>query len=191
MKNNYYLLRHGHSLRNVKKIYSCWPERMHLPLTEKGINQIEKVSKKLKKIDLIFYSDLLRTKQTAEIAAKKLEAELVPEKRLREIDVGVFNTEKEDKIAKLWKKSSLFDYYKKRYEVAPPEGENYQDVEERLLDFFQEVEKKYNKKNILIVSHQRTLTLLEKVVNNYSLEELINIIVNKKEIETGELRIIP
>jgi len=73
-KNQYYLLRHGHSIRNLKDIADCWPEKIYSPLTAKGRGQAKRAAEKLsnKKIDLIFASDLLRTKQTAEIVGKRL-----------------------------------------------------------------------------------------------------------------------
>ena len=51
-----------------------------------------------------------------------------------------------------------------------------------------EMEKKYQSRSILIVSHQRTLTLFEKKINGYDMEKFIKIITAKKEIKTGELR---
>ncbi|MDP1538931.1 MAG: phosphoglycerate mutase family protein, partial [bacterium] len=78
MRNQYYIIRHGHSLKNKKGIASCWPEKSQLPLTKKGKQEIKEAAKELKKrkvdelrssprradacvIDLIFSSDLLRT----------------------------------------------------------------------------------------------------------------------------------
>ncbi len=72
--NNYFILRHGEARSNRDGFLSSWPEKKHNPVTEKGKKQIQKVIPKLKKekIDLIFSSDLLRTKQTAQMVAKEL-----------------------------------------------------------------------------------------------------------------------
>jgi len=191
--NQYFILRHGESTRNVEKRASCWPEKIKSPLTEKGIKQIKKAAKELKKkkIDLIFSSDLLRTKQTAEIVSKEIRVKIKLDKRLREVNVGILNNKPIDEIGRFWdkeRKLSPAEHYKKRFKIAPDNGENYIQLEKRMFDFFKEMEKKYEGKNILIVSHQRPLTLLEKAVNNYSLEKFIKTVVEKKEIETGELR---
>ena len=87
MKNQYFILRHGEALNNLKKIFSCWPEKFHCPLTLNGQKQIKEIAKKLEKqkIDLIFTSDLLRTKQTAEIIGKKLKIKPKIDKRLRAV----------------------------------------------------------------------------------------------------------
>ena len=67
LNNKYFLVRHGRALSNARKIISCWPEKESFPLTKGGIQQIEGAAKKLKhmNIDLIFSSDILRTKQSA------------------------------------------------------------------------------------------------------------------------------
>jgi len=193
MNNQYFLLRHGESLRNVKSVASCWPETIKYPLTKKGRDQAKQAAKKLlkKKIDMIFVSDLLRTKETAEIVGKVLGIKPKADKRLREINVGVFNNKKIDDIGEFWNKEkdlSHLKYYQRRYHIAPKKGENYSQAEKRVTSFIKEIEKKYKGKKILIVSHQRTITLLEKVVAGYSLKKLIKIILGKKEIKTGEVR---
>ncbi len=73
-KNQYFILRHGQSIKNKKRISAGWPEVFYSPLTEKGKKQIKEAAKKIKKkkINLIFSSDLLRAKQTAEIFADAL-----------------------------------------------------------------------------------------------------------------------
>jgi broad specificity phosphatase PhoE len=193
LRNQYFILRHGESLRNIEKRASCWPEKIKSPLTEKGIKQIKKAAKELKKkkIDLIFSSDLLRTRQTAEIVSKEIGVKVKLDKRLRESNVGILNNKPIDEIGRFWDKErnlSPLEYYKKRFKIAPDKGENYVHLEKRIFDFFKETEKKHEGKNILIVSHQRPITLLEKAVNNYTLEKFIKIVVGKKEIKTGEVR---
>ena len=191
MRNQYYIIRHGHSLGNTKNIASCWPEKLLLPLTKKGKQEIKEVAKKIKnkKIDLIFSSDLLRTKQTAEIIGKELGIKPKTDKRLREVNVGIFNGRPIDEIGKFWDNElSPLEHYKKRFQIAPPQGETYADIEERLSNFIKETEKRYKGKNILVVGHQRPLTLLEKVTYNHSFKKFVKIILEKKEIKTGELR---
>lgn len=192
-QNQYFILRHGESLRNVLKIASSWPEKIKSPLTEKGIRQIKKAAKELKKkkIDLIFSSDLLRTRQTAGIIGKEIGIKIRLDKRLREVNVGMLNNKPIDEVGRFWdkeRKLSPLEYYKKRFKIAPDKGENYVQLEKRMFDFLKATEKKYKGKNILIVSHQRPLTLLEKAVRNYSLEKFVKIVVDKKEIKTGEVR---
>jgi len=180
-------------LKNVKNFESCWPEKIHCPLTEKGKKQIEATAKKItnKKIDFIFSSDLLRTKQTAEIFGKKLGLRPKFDKRLRESNIGIFNGKPVDEIGKFWdkeRKLSPLQYYRKRFKLTVPGGETYSEVEKRLSDFIKETNKKYKGKNILIVSHQRPLTLLQKIVHKYDFKKFVKIIMEEKEIKIGEMR---
>jgi len=184
--NKYYILRHGEALSNKKEICSCWPEKFRNPLTLKGKQEVKKSAEKLKieKIDLIFASDLLRTRQTAEIVGKELKIKPKFDKRLREYNVGIFN------------KKTIKDFRRflpigiKRFKIKPPKGENYNDIKKRISDFFREVDKKYSQKNILIISHQVPLTLLEGSVKGFSPQEFVKKypIESGKKIKTGELR---
>ncbi len=192
MRNQYYILRHGKSVRNVQRVASCWPEKIKHPLIPEGIRQIKEAAKELKneKIDFIFNSDLLRTKQTAEIVSKEIGIKPKIDKRLREVNVGIFNGKPTDDVERLLgeEKLSPQEYYKKRFEKAPPKGENYVHLEKRMKSFLKDMEKRYKNKNILVVSHQRPLTFLEKAFHGYNFKKLVKIIVEKKEIKTGEIR---
>jgi broad specificity phosphatase PhoE len=157
MKNKYFLLRHGETLSIKKNLISCWPERFHNPLTPKGLEEAQKAAGELKKkkIDLIFFSDLLRTKQTAEIVGKKLKIDPIYEKRLREVNVGKLNG------APIAEFRKFFKGRMERFTKKLPGGENNNDIRERMYKFFQDLEKKYSGKRILLVSHQLPFVLLE------------------------------
>jgi len=185
-KNQYFILRHGHSQRQVKKIASCWPEKNPLSLTKKGKEEIKKVAQELKKkeIDLIFSSDLKRAKETAEIVAKEIGKKIVFDKKLREVNVGAFNG----------KDPHLFwDYISKKrkpFLAKPPKGESLTQIRERMYQFFEDVEKKFNDKKILIISHELPLSILEGTLKGWSLEETLEKRKNGefKKTETAEWR---
>ena len=182
--NKYYILRHGESTANRKKIISCWPEIIPSPLTKKGRGQIKIAAKKLKnkKIDLIFSSDLLRTRQTAEIVGKELKIKSRYDKRLREYNVGIFNGKTIEEFKK------FLPIGIKRFKIKPPKGETYIDIRKRMYNFLKEADKKYSDKNILIISHQLPLTLLEGKIKGFSNKEIIRKYSKAKKMKTGELR---
>jgi len=183
LKNTYFLLRHGEAKSNKERFVSCWPEKPYNPLTSRGREQIEKLipGLKKKKIDLIFSSDLLRTKQTAQIIAQKLKLRIIFDKNLREIQLGNFNGESEDQLNKFYKTR------KQRFTKKMPGGETYRDVRKRSENFLKTIEKKYKDKKILIVSHGAFLFTLQAIVK--SLTEKQEIIHRKKlKLKTGELR---
>jgi len=162
LKNNYFLLRHGEAISNKMEFVSCWPEKTHNPLTAKGKKQVESVAAKLKneKIDLILASDILRTKQTAEIVAKKLKLGIKFNKKLRESKFGRFN----NKPGKEWK-TYLHSIYRRPADKNHRE-ENYYDIRMRMENFLRDTEKKYRNKNILIVTHGALLFALEAIMKN-------------------------
>jgi broad specificity phosphatase PhoE len=196
LNNKYYILRHGEAVSNTKNICSSWPEKFGNPLTKDGKKQIEKVAEKLKgkHVDLIFASDLLRTKQTAQIVEKVLNSDLkfdlsqkvklVWDKRLREIDFGVFNGKSITEF------QNYFNGPEEKAKKCVPKGESYPDVLLRLESFFEEINEKYKEKTILIISHQAPLLLLLGSIRGYSVEESISPlhnVFNEKRITKGEL----
>ena len=184
--NNYYLFRHGHSLRQVKNVAMCWPEKIVCPLTKKGEEEVKISAKRLKsqKIDVIFSSDLLRTKQTAEIVAKETGAKIIFDKRLREYNVGIFNGKPPGIIWEFLNK-------KKNITLAKPQrGESLVDIQKRMYSFLKNVNEKYQNKNIVIISHELPLTILEKTLDSFSLEEILKWRKRNKggTISTGKWR---
>lgn len=184
LNNTYFLMRHGEAIGNKINILSSWPEQFYNPLTPKGRKQVKAAAEEIKKekISLIFASDILRTKQTAEIIGKELGIKPKYDKRLREWNLGIF----EDGPS-----SQLRDFFKKekdRFRKRVPKGENYKDIIKRMYGFFKEINKKYKKENILIISHEAPLTLLEEKIKGFSQKEIIKKNLDKKKIETGEWR---
>jgi len=158
--NTYFLLRHGEARSNKDDFVSSWPEKKYNPITLEGKKQIQKIIPVLKKekIDLIFSSDLLRTAQTAKMVAKNLCLKINFDKRLREISFGVLNGKKEEE----W--DIFFGTRLNRFVKRPLNGENYRDIRKRLVRFLREVEKKYENKNILIISHGAILFSLQVII---------------------------
>ena len=182
MQNIYFILRHGQTPYQLKKEKICypWPEPLPILLTEKGKKQIKAAAKKLKKgkIDLIYSSDIPRARQTAEIVAKELGLKVIFDKRLRDVNMGIFRGRSYKEFQK---------YFSRRKELffkSVPQGESWDDVKERMMNFLKEIDKKYKNKKILIVSHGDPLWLLEGAVKGLDNEQLLE----QKYIEVGELR---
>lgn len=197
LNNKYYLLRHGEAMSNVKNIVSSWPEKFKNPLTPHGRKQIKASAEKLKNkgIDFIFASDLLRTKQTVEILAKTLnlgsefdkssttfkKLKVVLDKRLREIDFGELNSRPAEELLYL-------SFEKDRLKHSLKKGETYESVLKRVYSFLMDVDKKHTGKNIVIVSHQCPLWILENKVNGLSLVAGLKKNPEEKRIGRGEIR---
>lgn len=145
MNNKYFLLRHGHANNLLLKsrlayIFAIRKNKKD-PLTPKGVKQIkERVNFfKSANIDLIFSSDFIRTRQTAEIVSEGLNLPVTYDGRFGE-------------MGRL---------------------ENIQKFQKRVLEGFEDIEKKYTNKNILIVGHRGTFTMLEGTLKKMSLVKII------------------
>lgn len=157
--NRYFLMRHGQAENNTGHFLNGDIKTNHLALTEFGRKQVaQTLARKFKKqkIDLIFSSDFLRTKQTAEAAAEKLgldKNKIIFDVRLREIDGGVLNGQSNEKFRE-------FGTLEEKFTKAPEGGETLNQVKSRVSEFLYETDKKYQEKNILIVGHEFPLWLL-------------------------------
>ena len=186
MQNNYFILRHGQTTYQLKKekIIYPWPESPPILLTEKGKKQIRVAAEKLKpkKIDLIYSSDMPRTRQTAGIVTQELKVKVIFDKRLRDINTGIFRGKKI---------KEYFNYFSPPKEIlwkTPPQGENLRDCQRRIFDFFEEIDKKYKDKKILIISHGDPLWLLEGKIKGLSSKELLKQKFQGKNIKVAEIR---
>ena len=186
-RNNYWLLRHGHSERNQKNILaSVYPEEGEkFEITDDGREDVEKAAKQLKKeggVDIIVASPLTRTRQTAEIVAKELGVDVEYNEDLLDVNVGIFENKHEDQYHEYLGPNELEHFTK-----GVPEGENLAQVRKRMLGVIDNLEQEYKGKNILIVSHGHPLWVLEGALRGFSNKELIA----RKEVEyprTGHLR---
>ena len=154
-------------------------------LTKKGVNRIKIVANKLKKekINLIYSSDIFRACQTAKIVSKILGIKVIFDKRLREINLGVYHGRPKKELYNDFPR--IIERFKKR----PLKGESWNDVRKRLKSFLKDIEKKHKNKKILIVSHGDPLWLFEGIIKKMTNKELLDeIFQDKKYIKMGELR---
>ncbi len=170
MENKYILLRHGQTIYQTKKkkLLYPWPDFV-TNLTKKGKKQAETAAKKFKnkKIVLIYSSDFLRTRQTAGIIAEKLGLKIKLDKRLRDINFGIFQG------GKIGEYRKFFINKKLKFFKRPPKGESWRDVRKRTIDLIKDIEKKHRNKTILIVSHGDPIWLLNGFLKGISEKKLL------------------
>lgn len=186
LNNKYYLMRHGQAISNVKALCSCWPEKFRNPLTKLGREMVKESAYKLKKsgvkIDFIFNSPLLRTKQTAGIVGKIFKVRPKIDKRLREIGFGKYNGKN---LEGMWKS---FKHEEERINKGADGGETYEQILERMMDAIEDIEVNYKNKEIMIVSHEGPLFLLQGKLMDFSIKETIEYFPLEKRIHKAEIR---
>jgi phosphoserine phosphatase len=155
----FYIVRHGQTEWNVIDIIQGHKDS---PLTEKGINDAKDTAIKFKniKFDLIFSSDLLRAKRTAEIIALEHKLEVQTNKLLRERKFGQLEG-KSKKEFENWTKvfEELTDEERFVYKSSP-DIESDEEIVNRLITFMREIAMANPNKNILAVSHGGIMRIL-------------------------------
>lgn len=148
-----YLLRHGESLGNVKRVFAVQKE--DLSLSELGVNQASGQADLLKTIEFgcIYASPLLRARQTANILAQKLNLTVIVCNSLIEVNVGVLDGRSQDapKNQALYE-SVLEEWERGNTNLGFPNGETLSDVEQRFGAFLHDVETR-REKHVLVIGH--------------------------------------
>ncbi len=149
-RNKYFVMRHGEAISNIKNVLDCSGDPKN-HLTEQGINQVTEFTKNAKKFDYIFTSPFIRTKQTAEIVCEATgfdKSKIIYDDRLKEINSGTYDGVSIDKYFKEINEQISYDSNSK---IGG--GESHREVMNRAMAFLLEIDKKYENKSILIVSH--------------------------------------
>ena len=144
------LLRHGQTPMSVQKRYAG---RSDVPLTDAGVAQAAAAAKRLASagIDAIVASPLQRTVQTAEQVAGVTGLPVVTEDGFRETDFGDWEGLTFAEVRERW--PSEMTAWLADPQVAPPGGESFAEVSERVTAALHRVLAGRTGQRILIVSH--------------------------------------
>lgn len=188
--NTYYAMRHGESTFNTKGILNGESNDTNT-LTKKGEAEVDAAMTALKDKDIhyIYYSPLERTKETAQRVAQNLglsEDRCIADARIGEMQFGVFEGKQVDEY------HAFFGEGASRLTKAPPDGENWNDVKRRAGDFLYGLEWSHKNANILIVSHNGTLQMLQGAAEGTDSKSLGTIIdTDAFDFANAEIREIP
>ncbi len=184
-RNKFYLLRHGDTDYQGRKKDFIYPANCidKIPLSEKGVKEVEESAEGIRGVDLIYSSDFLRTRQTALIVKEKIrfDGPIIFDVRLRDLNLGVWHGRRKKEFY------NKFPIEKESFFRRPEEGESWNDLEQRIFDFILDVDSEDEGKKILIISHRDPLWLLLGKINNIGKEKMIEIKKDKNKIKTAEL----
>ena len=178
-------MRHGQAGNNLDKIIVSEPKegRLKFGLTDRGINQIKKTIAKSKFLDkdfIIYHSDFKRTSQTAEWVSKILGIKKIYKTPLlRERFFGRLNNKSTKNFILVWQNDQ------KTISSGYVGGESVNDVLNRTTKLVANLEKKYQGKNILLISHGDTIEILQAGLLKVDLLKRSKFV---KHIKTGEIR---
>ncbi len=168
--NEYFLMRHGEAESNAADVVSTEKEGNN-PLTEKGKEQVRLATQSFagKKIDFIFYSGYVRTKETALMMQEMLglpSEALIEDARLEEMQIGP------DFEGKTWAEyNAQFSTWEERFTKKIGNLENRRDVQKRMGAFLYDIDERHAGKNIIIISHGGPLFGLECAARGADIEK--------------------
>ncbi len=143
-----YLVRHGQTEWNVKKLIHGHADS---PLTALGKGQAAELASELKNIrfSVIFSSDLLRAKRTAEIIALEHKLAVETKKALRERNYGQLEGKPVEEIKLLEELQEKADEYLYRSHKIESDSK----MIARLITFLREISVAYAGEIVLMVTH--------------------------------------
>lgn len=149
----------------------CYGQSDVLP-NERFQHDIKLIRKQLAdyNFDLIYSSPLIRCKLLAENAFPKHSIQYHND--LMELNFGKWEM-------KSWDVISQTEYgiqWMEQFETLPcPEGESYLELKKRVFNFLESIEKKYQTKNILLVTHAGVIYCLLSILKNLPLKEVFTL----------------
>ena len=160
------MLRHGESLANVEGLVVSLPRNgiSRFGLSPEGHRQAKALADEVAlyasgpKIEAIYASDFLRTRQTAEHVASRLGLEVSFDSMLRERQFGDFEMASKEAYSKVWEEDAK-DPKHRRWGV-----ESVTEVAERMLGQVEIFSKRHPQGDVLIVSHGDSLQILLTVL---------------------------
>ncbi len=163
--NEYFIMRHGHSEKNIEGIYNTHlenAEKYHL--TEEGVATVRANAEALKEqgvvFDRIITSSFARTKETAMLVADILgipHDRVQIDQRMTELNVGIYEGKQYAEY------HTLFKNVQERFTKAGEGAETFNDVRKRVGECLYELEATHKNEKILIVSHGDPLLMLSVV----------------------------
>ena len=154
-----YLVRHGADDNSIRGGWS------NHSLTDEGLKQPKDLAKNLKEnncdAEIIYSSNLLRAKQTAELLAQSLSLEVEYNEEFREVNngdlAGVDNAVADELYPNLyWRKLEWEQHY--------PNGESPKEFYERIKNAWEKLINS-NHKSIILVTHGGVINVIMHLVN--------------------------
>ena len=147
------LLRHGQTPMSVQKRYAGLSPKTDAPLTDTGVRQAVAAAKRLASagIDAIVASPLQRTVRTAEEVAAVTGVPVLTDEGFRETDFGAWEGLTFAEVRERW--PSELTTWLADPSVAPPGGESFDQVSERVTAALRRILAERAHQTVLIVSH--------------------------------------
>lgn len=155
---------HATSLDNEAELASGW---FDTALSTTGNTQAHAlgVRRRHDPLAVVFCSDLIRARRTAEIAFADRGLSIISDARLRECDYGVLTR----------RPVSELDAVRVSHVTEPfPGGESYEQVVSRVAAWLEETESTFRGETVLVVGHRATFYALEHLFHDIPLRQVVS-----------------
>lgn len=146
---------HGTTTDNERGISSGW---FDVGLADAGMQQSIDLKDQIKdkEFDVVFCSDLKRAMDSARLSFEGT-VPILPDARLKECNYGTYNAQL-SAIVEPMQQNCISERF--------PEGESYEDVENRVADFLEFLKQNYDGKTVAIVAHKAPQLALDVLLKN-------------------------
>ncbi len=189
-----FLVRHGETEWNAARLFQG---HLDSRLTPTGLEQAVRLAERLagEEIEAIYSSDQGRAMRTAEVLAKRLGLEVIPRQELREIDCGDWTGRSYLEVKSAW--PAEHETWARRPDLhCMPNGESVAAVQERAMQFVEEVRGRHPGQAVCAVTHNTVVRTVACRLLGWSLEKLwegpkqANCAVNLIEMRNGTIDLV-
>jgi broad specificity phosphatase PhoE len=161
------LVRHGETDWNRERRFQGHADP---PLNDKGREQAHALAAELtgEGIELVYTSDLARARETAEIVAARLGADVLPLRDLREIDVGEWEGLTWPEIEERYPEGAR-SWHARGY--GWESGETYEQLGERVVAALRRIAADHPSQRVLVVGHGGTIRATRAFIEGLSVPE--------------------
>ncbi|MBR2289318.1 MAG: histidine phosphatase family protein [Clostridia bacterium] len=175
----FYLCRHGETNWNVEKRIKGQLENIETNFTERGLQQIYRLRDFVEKhgIQIIFSSDLIRTRETAKTLDQFLNLPLYYLKNFRGLNMGVFQGKT---MQEFLSNEDVKDCFK-NFDLKIPGGESINDLIDRFMKGIDIIKSNYNYNKIAIISHGAAISNIKAFISKQPYEDVDYCVIKSDE----------
>ena len=183
------LVRHGETDWNLA---GRWQGHSDTPLNERGREQARELAKQLDGVDVVYSSDLERARETAEILAEELGAEVHLDRRLRERGFGAWEGLTSDEIERRFAEGHR--RWKAGEGFGAEDAEAFDAFAARVQAFLADALRLHPEETVLVIAHGGSIrvihalaTGLDYVRDHRSIPAVANCVVARYAARDGKL----
>lgn len=184
-----YIFRHGQTEFNRDSKFTGW---YNAGLSGVGVDDAKIVAERLKnkKFHVAFHTSLSRSKDTLKEVLKSHPEckEIFEDDRMIERNYGSLNGKTHLQIVKEFGVEK-YDLWHRSWDVRPPRGESFADVEKRVKLFILDLKKLMKKTgvSVAISAHGNSIRLFRKIMENLSVKETCGLYIPYDKVYEYEI----